>query len=284
MSANDYIEAIYQKYILDNTHECFRKLNDNVEKFGFSHDYWSLYILGNEARFVYFKTGYIYPDESIEENFKFKKNNNHFSDNSERFSSSLSRTKSRVYEIAKCNEFDFFCTFTLDENKQNRYDLPEFVKNLSQMFRDLNKKREDNIKYLLVPEQHKKGGWHLHGLLNGLTDSDLVPFKKSEYIPKKLKKSIENGEIIYNFPLYQKKFGFFTATKIKDKDATCRYITKYITKDLQAQTLDSNKHLFYASKGLKHKVCIVKNSFDRPPFDSWDYENEYVKIKTVKMN
>lgn len=279
-----YIEKEYQKYIRKNTTLGLQTLGEKSFPCGKQHDYWSAYLIGDEIKYVYFKNGYIHPDEPKKNKpLTLPKNNNIVTD-SERLKNSLSRTRSTVFELAKCNEFNFFCTFTLDKNLRDRNDLGAFVKSFGQFVRDMNRKRENKITYLCLPEQHTKGGWHLHGLLNNLEiGQDLVPFKKSDYIPKKLINRIENGENIYNFPLYAKKFGYFTATKIKDKNACSKYITKYITKDLQSEILDCGKHLFYASKGLNRKECIVKNSFEQAPFSDWDFENEYIKIKTVKI-
>ena len=206
-----------------------------------------------------------------------------------RFKSSLSRARARVFELAMCNEFRHFCTFTLNKEFKDRDNLTEFRKSLSMLFRNINRERseDEKIKYLLIPERHKKGGWHIHGLLTGLSTEeggDLVEFKLSDHIPKKLKKMIKKGETIYNFPRYADKFGYFTATQIKDMNACSVYLTKYITKDLGITLLEKGQHLFFASQGLKSREIVAKNCDDLPPFSDWDFENDYIKIKTVRVS
>jgi len=86
-----------------------------------------------------------------------------------------------------CNDWTHFITCTLDKDKYDRYNLPVFQKDLSQFLRNQRKKYKAEIKYLLIPEQHKDGAWHMHGLLQGLKECMLSDF--SENTPKKLKES-----------------------------------------------------------------------------------------------
>lgn len=250
---------------------------------GFTYsDYWTEYKIGNERKIVYFKRGVLFPDTDKKRAVEVTKSPQ--GENKERFSQSLSRTKANVFELAMCNEFQYFCTFTLDEKKRDRFDISEFRKSFTQMIRNMNRSRsdEDKIKYLLIPEPHKNGAWHMHGLLKGLTPDDLTTFKLSEHIPERIKKSIRAGKPVYNWEKYQNGFGFFTCTEIENQSACCRYVTKYVTKDLLKQKRESGGHLFFASQGLKRKETVVKNSFEHCPYSDWDYENDYVKIKIIQ--
>lgn len=207
----------------------------------------------------------------------------------ERLQSSLSRTKSRIFELSMCNEFTHFCTLTLDQNKVgDRFDLDTFRKDFAHFVRNQNRGRITPIKYLLIPEQHKNGAWHLHGFFSGLEESaDLIPFKLSDRIPYRLRKMIREGNSVFNWEKYAKKYGFFTATRIKDRYSASAYITKYVTKDVVKQGRESHRHLFFASQGLKGRERIVVDSFDQSgafcpcPFsdNEWEFENDYVKIK-----
>ena len=212
----------------------------------------------------------------------------------ERLAASISRTKSRIFELALCNEFTYFCTFTMDAEKvKDRFDLDNLQKSFSQFIRNLNRGRENKILYLLIPEKHKNGAWHLHGLIEGLkVGEDLREFSLSEYLPYRIRKMLKNGEKVYNWDKYSKKYGFFTATKVKNKDAAASYICKYITKEVAKQGRENGRHLFFASQGLKRREVIIHNSVDaanevvRCPFldSEWDFENDYVKIKWLDQN
>ena len=215
-------------------------------------------------------------------------------DTEERFQASISRTKNRIFELAMCNEFTMFCTLTQDEKKvRNRYDLETFRKDFAHFVRNQNRSRELPIKYLLIPEQHKDGAWHIHGFFSGLEEgTDLTAFTLADRLPYRLRKMIKNGETVYNWPKYAKKYGFFTATAIKDKIAASSYITKYVTKDVAKQALESGRHLFFASQGLKGREVVVHDNIDQggelvfcPISDGeWDFENDYVKVKWIDRN
>lgn len=264
-----------------------KSLNENIKKGYKSHtilfkeesyktnDFWSCYAYGDTIKFVYFKR------RGVPKKTKVETTPN--ADNEKRFSQSLSRTKSRIFELASCNEFQFFCTFTQDEKLRDRFDLKEFSKDLAQFVRNQNRGRENKIKYLLIPEPHKNGAWHMHGFLMGLTNEDLREFSLKEKLPNKMRNDIKNGVKIYDWTKYRRKFGFFTCTEIKDRDACAKYITKYVTKDLAVSSVNKNCHMFYASQGLKGRECIVFEERSPCPIDSWDYENDYIKIKEFNV-
>lgn len=216
-------------------------------------------------------------------------------DNSEeRLAASISRTKSRIYELAMCNEFSYFCTFTMDPEKvKDRFDLDNLQKSFAQFIRNLNRGRENKIVYLLIPERHKNGAWHLHGLIEGLQiGEDLREFSLSEILPHRIRKILKNGEKVYNWDKYSKKYGFFTATTIKNKAAVSSYVCKYVTKEVAKQGRESGRHLFFCSQGLKRRERIIHDNIDlegnivRCPFmdNEWDFENDYVKIKWIDIN
>lgn len=96
---------------------------------------------------------------------------------------SLSRTRSRVWELAICNSWDYFCTLTLDKEKHNRFDLAKTYSIMAKWFNNLNSRTEANLRYLLVPELHKDGAWHFHGLLQGLPASQITPFTLDDHLP-----------------------------------------------------------------------------------------------------
>lgn len=249
-----------------------------------NHDIWSLYDYGDILKVVYIKSAPRTPDPRKTDPFfpetrppkpKFKK---HSQAENIRFSNSVSRSRSRVFELAMCNEFTHFCTFTQDKKLRDRFDLANFRKDLAQLVRNINRGRETKIKYLLIPEQHKNGAWHIHGLLMGLTDTDLREFTLKEKLPEKLRKRIAKGEKIYDWKRYRQAFGYFTCTEIENHTACAKYITKYVSKDMQKNLLETGQHLFFASQGLKGRESVIKNCFEPCPVLEWDFENDYVKI------
>ena len=280
----------YLEYLMENeARSILKKWNyvppQNAPIRRINHDLWSVYLYGDTAKIVYIKTAY---NPAFDKGKKSKVSPISLETEKakeERFANSVSRSKARIFELASCNEFQFFCTFTQDKEKRDRFNLTEFRKDFAQLVRNLNRNRapENKIKYLLIPEQHRDGAWHMHGLLKGLTEADLTEFKLSDRIPNQIKKTIRNGTKVYDWHRYRRAFGYFTCTEIESREACAKYITKYISKDLQKTVHESGEHLFFASQGLKGKEVILKNCAEHCAFDEWDFENEYCKIKYIKL-
>lgn len=169
--------------------------------------------------------------------------------------SSVSRTKRVILEKALCNPWEWFCTFTISADKYDRHDLSGWYTDFSQWMRDQRKKGKP-IQYLIVPETHKDGTWHAHGLFSGLSESDLISFKqmdKNGYRSsegRRLPPKLRNSEYL-NWMEYMEKFGFCSFGKIQNHVAAGFYITKYITKDNDRMVQDVGLHSYYASRGLQ---------------------------------
>ena len=154
---------------------------------------------------------------------------------------SKARTVNRLYYLARSNRWDWFVTLTFSPEKVNRFDYAECMKKLSKWLNNCRRKAPA-IKYLVVPEQHKSGAWHFHGLL---AEADALGFKDSGKRDRK-------GKKIYNIDGY--RFGFTTATRVSDLEKVSKYISKYITKELCAVTV--NKKRFWASRNLEEAPVV----------------------------
>lgn len=180
--------------------------------------------------------------------------------NDKKIAESISRAKSRIFEYAMCNEFEYFMTLTLDPQKYDRGSLDDYIKKLGQFIRNYRLKHEIDIQYILIPELHKDGkNWHMHGLIRGLPCQH---FEKNK-----------NGYL--DWPAYSKKFGYCSIDKIKNNEACSKYITKYIGKNL-GKNIDLNKKLYYCTKGLKTAEIIKKGTMSANITP--DFENDYVSI------
>lgn len=199
-------------------------------------------------------------------------------------SSNISRARSTVWELVMCNEFSYFVTFTLNKDKLNRYDLKGFNKKLSQFIRDYRKKEGTDVQYLLVPEEHLKGGWHMHGLMNGIAESDLIKLSVKDYIPDELKDIIRSGRTLYKMKSYEEKFGWVIVEKVRSKEAIAGYMTKYINKNIGVSVTEKNKKAYYCSQGLKRSQVIKKGTFPTLLRNAlqFDFENDYVLIRHIK--
>ena len=151
-------------------------------------------------------------------------------------SRSFRRTRSALYMYARQCVWDYFVTLTYSPDKiENRYDFSLCTKKVRKWIDHCKQRKAKDLLYLLVPEQHKDGAWHIHGLLcntTGLTFTD----SGKRY----------DGKIVYNLDNW--KLGFSTATKVTDTYKVSNYITKYITKDLCAVT--PGKQRYFVSKTI----------------------------------
>lgn len=203
---------------------------------------------------------------------------------------SLSRARRVVLELAMCNDWAYFCTFTLDKTKYQRDDLPKFHKDFSQWVRDQRKKYKKlgfdlSLDFLFIPEEHIDGAWHMHGFL-----SDITPFTIPFYCERCQGKIIPDKLVYggyFNWPDYQKKFGFCSLGRIRNKIATAFYSTKYITKHIDNCKLPPNAHAYYASQGLQRATFhgdIYGHSSYLDSFLTHDYDFCRTGFTHVKDN
>ena len=177
--------------------------------------------------------------------------------NLNKLNNNISRALTVCREIALSNPWDYFVTLTLDPKKYNRFDLDTFHKDFSKFIKRLNRSYSIKIHYLVVPERHKNGSWHMHGLFYGLPDF--------------LLSSNSNGFL--DFPLYSQHFGFCSISPVRDSIAVSLYITKHLGKQIHNGVVDVGQHLYYRSRGLSRGVLVsVLREVDLPP----DFNFQYV--------
>ena len=198
----------------------------------------------------------------FEEENKYKRDRNV---NDEKLNNNIARARARVFEYAMCNDFEYYITLTVNKELLNRYDLKGYIKKLGQFIRNYRRDYGANIQYILVPEKHEDGAWHMHGLIKG--------------IPKNHLSMNENGYL--DWKNYREKFGYCSIDRIKNKEAVSKYITKYISKsfDKGKGVTEKEKKLYYCSKGLKKPVKIKEGILYGYQIEkiSFQYENDYVK-------
>lgn len=221
---------------------------------------------GNSYKIIWQKSEHSITEDSDTENDTFifdeKEKDENKILNQIKLDNNIVRAKSKITEYALCNNWEYFFTLTLNENKQDRYDLEKYVKDLGNWIQNYNKKYNTSLKYILIPEIHpKKGvGWHMHGLFSGVNPDSLI-INKYGYL---------------DMPYYQKRFGWISISKIRDKYRIAHYISKYIKKDIIQRSEDLNKHLFYSSKGLKTSEKVFSGTLDIPiTYLQAMYNNDY---------
>ena len=182
----------------------------------------------------------------------------------------ISRARSVVLQLAMCNEWDYFFTGTLNGAWHDRSFLAGFVGKFTQFIRDLRKQPGyESLRYMLVPERHKDGNWHLHGLISGLPSSALRPFVRGIH-PKKL---VDAGYL--NWPGYAKRFGFCSLGIIRNSVGVAFYMEKYISKDMDTSVTQLGGHTYYCSRGLrraKHFGDVYGQNWELDKYLKNDYD------------
>lgn len=150
----------------------------------------------------------------------------------------LRRARREVRILAANNDFKWWATFTIAEDRQDT--RKTFLK-LNTWLKS-EKRKVGKFDYLIVPEQHKDAAIHFHALIGNNYKGELV-----EAINVKTGKPHKPfGRQVYHFKTY--KYGFNKVERIESQERIATYLTKYITKDMHAT--DFNKKHYWASRGL----------------------------------
>lgn len=158
---------------------------------------------------------------------------------------SLSRTKTKVYQLCRGEDWEWFFTFTFSPYAVDRYDFSECSNKLSVWLSNMRRRSlyvGKDLKYMVVPEQHKDGAWHFHGIFSGV---DVSLFRIARF-------SGHN-----DFRVCSWHFGYTTATVVSDPLAVSNYISKYITKDMVS--VSKGKKRYWASRNLSGPKRINLN-------------------------
>lgn len=170
---------------------------------------------------------------------------------------SLKRTKDKVFDYANAVEWQWFCTFTCSEEKvHDRTDYGEVSLKMTAWLRNMRSRYCPDMKYVLVPEKHKNGAWHFHGLFSDCSGLGFVAAVNNGKGANFGKPLVRGGQQVYNISRY--KLGFTDCTEIRDTKKVANYILKYITKEMVYETLGRKR--YWNSKNLprvKEEIALV---------------------------
>ncbi len=180
-----------------------------------------------------------------------------------RLKDSRKRGLQNMYSIINSNEWNYWVTITIENTKIiNKYD-DEVVKNIWKSFREKLQYNFKDIYIIVVPEYHKKGGLHFHGLIGGCNFDKYLTRAVNSKIEYRGKENecycdylyTDFGDQIYNFDtsIYDK--GLVTIVKMRkgDKLQIANYMGKYMGKE---SCVKYNKKSYYHTRN-----CKVGNSF-----------------------
>ncbi|WP_277294749.1 rolling circle replication-associated protein [Streptococcus hyointestinalis] len=159
--------------------------------------------------------------------------------------------KRKIKQYCIANEFDMFWTLTFDDKKIDSTDYQKARQRVQKWLRNL-RDRYGKFDYIFIPEYHKSGRIHFHGVTKGCK-SKIIEAKNN----KTGKRIRQKGKIIFNCPDW--KFGYSTVSVIENSEKTASYITKYITKELTKMPHGYRQSKYIVSRGLKKPEIIYFN-------------------------
>lgn len=189
---------------------------------------------------------------------------------------SMRRTKLNIVDIIACNDFDMFVTFSFGKD---HYDIEKCKQKMSKWLNNQqqkHKKTGEPFGYLIVPEFHKdKKAIHFHALLNKYRGRIV----KSKH-PKTGRQIVQKGKAIFNLAEYN--YGFTNMSFIVNKEATARYVTKYVTKDI----IDlKGQRRYWFSRGLKKPEKLYNEDLGDIELETvYEGEGFTISRSDVKLN
>lgn len=183
--------------------------------------------------------------------------------------SSRARARAAVRDIALCNHFTYFFTWTLDPDLINRYDADKVLKAVQTFLK--NSSRRKNFEYVCVPELHEDGAIHFHGFCN-LGDVRISP-AINPYTGKPM--FTNRNQQIFN--MVDWRLGFSTCIPIDEHyERACNYLTKYLSK---GKTKIFGKW-YFCSRHLRKKPDIEFIAFGSD-FDEFREQYPFANVSSI---
>lgn len=146
-----------------------------------------------------------------------------------------------VYHNSMISPWEYFVTLTFDPEEVDSLDYRAVSTALAKWTNNM-KHQNPRMAYILVPELHKSGRIHWHGVFRDVPNWKLSPARSA----KTNRLIYKNGVQIFNLDNY--KYGHTTVSKIKNQEAVSVYCSKYMTKDMI--DLDYKKR-YWSSRNLE---------------------------------
>lgn len=158
---------------------------------------------------------------------------------------SLLRSKQKIIDLVYHNglikPWKYFLTLTFDPERVNSNNYDDVSDALKKWINNM-KHQNPQMEYVIVPEPHKSGRIHFHGLFRNVPNWLLTEARN----PKTNRLIKKNGVQVFNLNNY--KYGYSTVSVVKDLTAVSVYISKYMTKELLNL---SYKKRYWSSRSLE---------------------------------
>jgi hypothetical protein len=202
---------------------------------------------------------------------------------------SISRAKSKLFDIIYVNDFKYFVTINFDTKKVNSRNAKEVMAKLIVWLN--HQQQRKGMEYILVPEYHNKSydgvtdrihchmlitDYPQHLLVHAVAHTEGGGIKRNKNgSPKLLYNNM--GQPVYNMLGWQ--YGFSTCIPVYRTGSSnlklAHYVTKYVTKDIH-QIFGK---YYWSSKGLKREVDTSYFDCDYASLPLKEYEVPKTSIK-----
>ncbi len=199
------------------------------------------------------------------------------SDDEESRRKSYNRARNNLFDLLMCTPaFDCFVTLTFDGRLIDRYNYDEIVKRIG-VWLD-NRVRRKGLKYVLVPEHHKDGAVHFHGLMN----TAALTLSRSFNAHNGSALFDDEGRPIFNIADFT--LGFTTVIPLSGDNArvaTAKYCYKYITKS-QGKKVGGRYYLSGGDLGRPRYEYVICD-YDSISGKEMEIKQANLKLKKVKL-
>ena len=194
-----------------------------------------------------------------------------------RFDSSLQRTASTIKALVDLNPWQYWITLTFDKalvgGAAMRSDW-RTVKSVLTWLQMYNSHHGVSIRYLLVPDLHADGAFHLHGLLFGVPSSLIEWWSLATAPTARIKARIRSGVPCGSFKPYSARFGFSRVEPLKNSGAAGHYLSSHYLGSLDklealANRLGPEHNFLFHSKGLCRWRTLHSDLDGDFSIDSW---------------
>lgn len=169
------------------------------------------------------------------------------------------RSRNQIKDYILSNDFDMFWTLTFSSDRESDQLCFSRLANWLKYM----KKKYGLFEYIFIPERHKDGCLHFHGVTGRFKGSVINSGVKHK------------GVNVYNCNDWN--YGFSTISMVRSKEKTASYVTKYITKSLSQEIVGKGKKKYWSSRGLRKPE---ETYFEYVPFDDKipDWQSDNVSI------
>lgn len=201
---------------------------------------------------------------------------------------SARRARNRLYDLAWCNpDLHWFVTLTLSADiVGDRYDISAQVGRMRRWLD--NQVRRRGMAYIVVPELHKDGALHWHGLINDALDlvcspTLIAPDGGRPYKPRgdeERAQALRDGaHVVYN--VAQWRYGWSTAIDLYgDRRAAVGYVSKYVTKATRDGHGPITGRWYYHGGNLAApSVSTYDSPYDSVPTDAYEYNIPHLNAR-----